>query len=264
MRRWLAASMAVAATLLGAQARGGVTAGWVVLGLEDVSLGAGVRVEAGDVVANVGTARLGPRAQVAGAVAADVIRLGRGADAGSLFCRLLVGGESFPCAPLSLPVVDASQLGLVQVLPGAAEVRVPRRARATPLSAGAWGRVAVGARGRLVLAGGDYAVRSIVLAPHASLLCAAPCRIGVQEGVRVGGRAVLGAAAPLEAGAVTVEIEGRAGGGFRAHPHARVSALVYAPESRVTLGQMGVFQGTFVGRVVDVGPRARITTPGGS
>jgi hypothetical protein len=61
-------------------------------------------------------------------------------------------------------VVDAALLPLVQVLPGAAEVRVPPGGRAAPLAAGAYARVRVGARGVLVLAGGDYAFRRITLA----------------------------------------------------------------------------------------------------
>ena len=165
-----------------------------------MTIAGGARVPSGSVGANRGTVRLGSAARVGGSVVADTIRVAAGARAGGMFCRLVVGPARFGCATLSAPIVDVSELSIVQVIPGAAEVRVPAGVGTAPLLAGAYGDVHVGTRGRLLLAGGDYAVRAITIAAGGRLLCAAACRIAVEERVVLRSRALLGAAAPPRAG----------------------------------------------------------------
>jgi hypothetical protein len=233
---------------------------YAVLGLEDASLGARVRVSAGDVGANRGTVTLGARARVAGAVAADTIRLRRGAHAGDLFCRLLEGAFAVPCATLGVPVVDVTTLSLVQVVAGASEVRVPARATTAPLEAGAYGAVRVGPHGRLLLAGGGYALRSIAIAPRGRLLCATPCRLAVRERVVLGTRARLGVATGLDARALRVDVEGGGpGAAVVTRAGVTVTGTLYAPGDDVVLGAAGRYEGAFVGRRVTVGPRARVS-----
>jgi hypothetical protein len=234
-------------------------ADYAVFGLEDVTLGRGVRVEGG-VGANRGTLRLGAGARVEAAVAADTIRIGSRARAESLFCRLLVGRVRVSCESLSLPLVDTRALRIVQVVPGGAEVRVPARASAAPLVAGAYGEVRVGRRGRLLLAGGRYELQSIALARRSRLQCAAPCEVAVLERVMVGKEARLGAAAPLDARAVRIDVEADGErNGFVARPRASIAANVYAPESTIVLGAGGRHDGAFVGRSVRIGAAAEVT-----
>jgi hypothetical protein len=251
--RWLVV-VAVVGALVG-PVHGAVVGGFALLGLDDVTVGPGARVDAGDVGANRGTVTLRRGARVAAGVVADTVRIAPGASAASLRCRLLLGRARFACEALAGPVVDVTVLPLVQVLPGAAGVRVPRGGRAAPLAAGAYADVRVGSHAVLVLAGGDYAVRRITLAPRAQLACAAPCRIAVQDRVLLRPRAVLGPAAGVAPTAVRVDVEGH--GGLRARAHARVRADVYAPAGDVALGRAR-HAATVVARRIVVGAGARV------
>jgi hypothetical protein len=183
-----------------------------------------------------------------------------GAQADGFFCHLALGPGAVTCEPLSEPVVDVATLPLVQVIPGAAEVRVPAGGNATPLDPGDYGTARIGARGRLTLAGGDYALRSLLIGPRGRLLCAAPCRVSVLERVIVRQRALIAATAPYGARDVAIEIE--AGGDvpvFAARAPSSVAADVYAPNGDIVLGADGTYEGRFVGRRVRVGARARVT-----
>jgi hypothetical protein len=263
--RWTVAAVALGGVLLGGGLRvraepAGTAGGYAVLGLEEVTLRAAAEVELGDVGANRGTVTLGARVLVTGAVAADTVRARQGARAGTIYCRLLEGPARLGCDTLDLPLVDVATLPLVQVLPGAAEVRVPPRAGTSPLPSGAYGAVRVGAGGRLLLAGGAYAVRSITVDARGRVLCAGPCRVSVEERVLLRAGARLGAAAPLDARAVRVDVEsGGAAPAFVARERTAVSATVYAPAGDIVLGTGGRYAGAFVGRAVRVGAHALIT-----
>jgi hypothetical protein len=234
-------------------------AAYAILGLDDVTLGPGVRVEQGDVGANRGEVTIGAGARVAGSVAADTIRVRAGARVADLFCRLVIGPERFGCGALASPVVDVASLPLVQVVAGAAEVRVPAHARTAPLAAGAYAAVRVGTGGRLLLAGGDYAVRSIALGRGARLLCAGACRIAVEGRLVLRGHAVLAPAAPLDAHAVRIDLERGGAGAVVAGPGATIAGSIYAPSGDVVLGAGGRYTGGFVGRSVAVRADAHVT-----
>jgi len=260
--RWVVVAVAACGTLLPAargRAQEHAIGAYAVLGLEDVSLQGRVRVSGGDVGANRGTVTLGAGSRVDGTVAADTIRVRRGARAGDFFCRLMEGSTAIPCGTLTLPVVDVATLSLVQVVPGAAEVRVPARAVTAPLDPGAYGAVKIGPRGRLLLAGGSYAVRSIAIAPKGRLLCAAPCRLAVQERVTLSPGARLGVVTPLDAHALRIDVEaGGHGAAVTTGAHSALTGTVYAPSGDVVLGGAGRYEGTFIGRSVKVGAGARI------
>jgi len=261
MRCWVVlAGLLLSAAPLRGQQGPPTAAAYALFALEDVVLGPGARVDAGAVGANRGEVRLGPGVRVAGSVAADTIRVAPRVRAAALFCRVVIGPQRFACGALSVPVVDVGTLALVQVVPGAADVHVPARAAAAPLAAGAYGRARVGPRGRLLLAGGDYAFRSIALAPTARLFCAAPCRVQVEDAVVIGRRAILGPAAPLDATAVRLDVEAAARrAGFVARADAVVGAAVYAPETAVVVASRARVAGSLLGRTVTLGAGARVT-----
>jgi hypothetical protein len=232
---------------------------YAVLGLEDVTLRPGVHVEGGDVGANRGEVTLRPGVRVDGKVLADTIVARGRPRAGSLVCRLLVGTRRFDCEALATPVVDLRSLEIVQVVPGAAQVVVPANANAAPLAPGSYGDVRVGRRGRLLLAGGVYSVRSIRIGPRGRILCTAACRVSVQEHVRLRRRALLGAAAPLDAHAVRIDVEGsRRRPSFTSGARTEVDATIYAPDGAVILGPNGHYTGAFVGETVRVGSGSRV------
>jgi hypothetical protein len=234
-------------------------ASYAVLGLEDVTLRPGVRVEGGNVGANRGGVTLGAGVRVDGKVIADTITVRGRPRAGSLVCRLLVGTRRLDCETLATPVVDLRSLEIIQVVPGAAQVLVPANANAAPLAPGSYGDIRVGRRGRLLLGGGVYSVRSITIGPRGRILCTAACRLSVQEHVRLRPRAVIGAVAPLDALAVRIDIEGSGRGpSFTSGPRTDVDATVYAPDGTVILGRDGRYSGAFVGDTVRVGTGSRV------
>jgi hypothetical protein len=232
---------------------------FAVLGLEDATLGAGADVQSGNVGANRGTVTLRPHAAVAGSVLGDTIALAGLNRVGALFCTFVRGPLRFGCTTLVGPVVDVSRLAFVQVRPGAGDVEVPSRTSTAPLPPGAYGRVSVGSRARLMLAGGTYELRALDVAARGNVLCAAGCRLRVRERVRLGRRAVLSSVAPLEATQLRVDVESQGRRpSFTAGTHATVDGSVYAPGGDIVLGARGRYEGAFVGRSVTVGTRARL------
>lgn len=238
---------------------------YAILGLKGVTLKARVNVLSGDVGCNApdGSVTLIDRAKVAASVAANEIRMGRGTSAGALFCTLLeqlaVKNGPTTCVAATAPLVDSGALPFVQVSPGTQDQRLEPRAVLDALPPGAYNHLRVGTGGKLVLAGGDYAVRSIDLRKRAQLLCAAACNISVLGRVRIGERSELGPVAPLDATGVRVDI--KADGAFAAFKALRgstVAANVYAPGGDVTLGIGGTYTGAFVGEHVLVWQGATI------
>jgi hypothetical protein len=240
-------------------------ASYAVFGLEEVRLDAHVALVGGDVGANRGTVRLGARTTVLETAAADTIALARGTRVGRLFCHTLTGPASSPCEPFVGPVIDSNRLPLVQVFPGAADVLVPPRANAVLLPEGAYGLVTVGSLGHLLLDGGNYSMRSLVVRRRASVLCLRRCRLSVQKNVALRARAVLGVVAGLGPEVVRVEVESvDARRAFHARQRSAVAGTVYAPYGDVLLGRRGRYTGTFLGRRVLVRERARLSVAAGS
>jgi hypothetical protein len=248
----------------GARAQSPPTAasGYAIFGLEGAEVRAHVRIDPGNVGANQGTVKLATGARINGMVAANSIRLASGVHPGPLFCFLIRGPKRFTCATVNVPLVDSGTLGLVQVLAGSTTVSVPPHARAAPLPAGGYGTVKVGAHGVLTLAGGTYAVRSVTLKKGSSLLCAADCRIQVEDRVKIATGALVGSG--VSDGGAAVSIEVQAGGArpvVRADSRSTIEGTVYAPAGVVRLGSHGTFDGTFIGRTVTVGSRAHVQGP---
>src|SRR5262245_2892339 len=107
-----------------ADAPSSALADYAIFGLKEVTLRGRVKVISGDVGANApdGSVTLVDRADVAAAVAANEIRMGRGTSAGTLFCTLLeqlaVKNGPAACVPATPPLVDSGALPFVQVSPG--------------------------------------------------------------------------------------------------------------------------------------------------
>jgi hypothetical protein len=222
---------------------------YALFGLGDVTLQNGVRAVDGDVGSNNGSMTVGKNVRIAGAVVGPTITLRQGALPDSLFCLLLQGAPStLTCQAATFPVVNASQLPPVQVVPGTTDLRVPQGGSTSPFPAGAYRDVRVHARGTLVLAGGAYVFRSIRVAPRGQLLCAAACQLGVANTVRVRANAILGGTRGTRAEAIRVNVASTSGGTvFAADKQSNVSAVVYAPGGRIDLRNRGTFVGAFVG-----------------
>src|SRR5262249_26275656 len=94
---------------------------YAVLALDKVTLRTGVEVDPGDVGANAasGAVALMARAHVSGSVAGNTIQIGSRATAAQLFCTTLDRQRPNPlvCAAMTLPLVDAASLPIVQVDP---------------------------------------------------------------------------------------------------------------------------------------------------
>lgn len=245
---------------------------YAILAVRDVRLGGKVQVEGGGVGVNAksGTLTLAGRARVDGPVAADTIRLGKGArvEDGSLFCTTLAPREvtsaTCPSTPLELPLVDPLPCS-AQASPGNEAVRLPRLGSQT-LVAGAYGVVRVGGRARLSLAGGDYDFRSLWIGRKAEVVCEGPpCVIRVRENVVVREFACLAKSCPstsstADASAIRLEVAARGGvAAVRTYLRSDVQANVCAPNGGIVLGMSGRYMGAFIGDSVDVFPRARIT-----
>ncbi len=247
---------------------------YAVLGVNEVRVGPGARVQPGAVGATAGSVRLATAAQVPGTVVGGSVRVARRARVGRLFCQIVsgagfgpgvvggptVGGSPIPgCLQLTTPVVDPTLLAPVAVTPGASDVVIGPRSSAAPLAQGAYGAIRVGRGSLLQLDGGTYQVRSIRLAPAARVVCVADCRIGVAENVRLGPRAQLGAVKGLMAERVRIDIAaGITGAAFRTGPHAVVAGTVFAPTGTVLLGPNGDYQGAYVGSTVVVRPHSQV------
>src|SRR5262245_6923834 len=228
---------------------------YALFALGDMTLRDGVRAVGGDVGSNAGTTTVGKNVLVAGAVVGQTIVLRKDAMPESLFCLLLRGATStVACQAAAFPVVNASLLPPVQVVPGTGTVHVPKDGSTSPIPAGAYGDVRVASRGTLTLAGGTYVFKSIRIGSRGKLVCAAACQMGVAGQVMVRSRAQLGGmgGAPAEAIRVNIaKISPKAV--FSADNQANVSAVVYAPGGRIDLHNNGTFVGAFVGGTVKVG-----------
>jgi hypothetical protein len=265
--RWMlvVTVLAGAGQVAAVDAPSNLVADYAILGLKEVTLRGRVNVLSGDVGCNApdGSVTLIDRAKVAASIAANSIRMGKGTSAGGLYCTLLeqlaVKNAPATCVPATAPLVEAASLPFVQVSPGTQDARLEKRATLEPLAPGAYNRIKVGNGAKVVLAGGDYSVRSIELRKKAQLLCAAACNINVLERVRVGEGSELGPVAPLDATGVRLNIKGDGPfGAFKALRRSTVAANVYAPGGDVSLGIGGTFTGAFVGEHVLVWQNATI------
>ena len=243
---------------------------YAVFGLDSVTLRGKVTVEGGDVGANapLGRVTMMRRAQVTGAVAATTVRLGRNAQAGTLYCTGLepVRATDATCIPMSPPVVVATTLPIVQAHPGKERLRIEPLASLGPLLPGAYGAVRVGDKAQLELDGGEYDFRSLWVGYRSQLTCRRPCTIRISQYATVRERALVGAEAAVDAGTVRFEIGGGRGShaAFRAYRRATVNATVYAPNGGIVLGMNGDYTGSFVGEDVLIYQRSRVTGLGGS
>jgi hypothetical protein len=238
---------------------------YAIFGVREVTLRSRVKVLSGDVGCNApdGAVTLISRANVSAAVAGNEIRMGQKTSAGALFCTLLkqegVKGGATTCVATTPPLIDSSALSIVQASPGTEDKRLGKGEALDPLAPGAYNRIKLANGAKLVLAGGDYSVRSIELRKGAQLLCSDACHISVLERVRVGEGSELGPVPPLDATGVRLDIKGEGQfPAFRALKRSTVAANVYAPGDNVWLGQNGNYTGAFVGEEVLVFPGATV------
>jgi len=235
---------------------------YAVFGLGDVTLQDGVRAVDGDVGSNNGTTIVGQRVRVAGAVVGRTIKLRKNALPDSLFCLLLKGGSgTLFCQAVTLPIVSTAQLPPVQVVPGTMNVTIPSKGSHSPAPAGAYGKLKIGSRGTLVLAGGTYVFRSIRVNSRGQLLCAAPCQIGVADTMSIQSRGIVGGTGGTRAESIRVNVAKTSSKAvFSADQNSNVSAVVYAPGGRILLrgGNQGNYVGAFVGGSVKVGKGALV------
>ena len=267
MGRWIlvVTVLAGAGQVAAADAPSNLISDYAILGLKDVTLRSRVNVLSGDVGSNApdGSVTLMDRSKVAASIAANEIRMGRGTSAGGLFCTLLeqlaVKHAPTTCVPATAPLVESAALPFVQVSPGTQDARLEPRATLDPLAPGAYNRIRVANGAKVILAGGDYSVRSIELRKRAQLLCAAACTITVLERVRIGEGSELGPVAPLDATGVRLNVKGDGPfPAFRALKRSTVAANVYAPGGDISLGIGGTYTGAFVGESVLVWQGATI------
>jgi len=127
-----------------------------------------------------------------------------------------------------------------------------------PYPPGTYGALVVGAGSLLQLAGGDYQVRAISIAPRGRLVCSDACHIGVLENVVVRRRGEIGAAAAARAQNARIDVAGAGAPVFVTGPLSTVAATIFAPAGDVVLGRDGSYRGAFVGRTVKVKPRASV------
>jgi len=266
MGRWTAVVLLAAASQAAAvDAPSSVLGDYAIFGVREVTLRSRVKVLSGDVGCNApdGAVTLISRANVSAAVAGNEIRMGQKTSAGALFCTLLkqegVKGGATSCVATTPPLLDSSALPIVQVSPGTEDRRLGKGEALDPLAPGAYNIIKIANGAKLVLAGGDYSVRSIELRKGAQLLCSAACHISVLERVRVGEGSELGPVPPLDATGVRLDIKGEGQfPAFRALKRSTVAANVYAPGDNVWLGQNGNYTGAFVGDEVLVFPGATV------
>lgn len=234
---------------------------YTVFGLEGVRLGSHTRIQ-GDVGTNEGDITLRYGVRVQGGVGGHTLLLRRGSRTGAIFCVQVRGGRK-DCQRLPDPVVDGTNIPVVQVTPGSESVTLPPHARRVPLEPGRWRDLRIGARSQLLLAGGVYSVRSITIARGGRLSCLAPCRIDVRRTVSAGRRARIELVAGVE-GDGTLSVQGGGGrGAFVAGPQARITGAIYAPTGSVLVGARARVTGSLVGRTVGVGPRSRLARSDG-
>lgn len=234
---------------------------FAIFAIDGVELGQSAQVDRGDVGVNneSGQVMLRARARVAGNIAAGTVVMGRNARAnGDLFCT--TGPVGTPgCQALTLPLVDASLLPVVNVEPGAQDVKLGPRLAST-LAAGKYRKVKIGTKSQLKLAAGTYTFQSLRIGKGAALLCQGACTIGVDQPVYIEQSGILSTTDPADASKVRINIEfgspNRAA--FFATQKSRVDATVYAPVGIIRLGTNGRFSGAFVAKSVELMQRARV------
>jgi hypothetical protein len=234
-----------------------------VFAIQDVRIGSRARVQ-GDVGCMFGGLSLGQSTRVSGAAAAPLIRLRRHARAaGGVFCSSLDAGSA-TCETLPNPLVAPP--ALVFLGPSSSNnVSVDKRAKATtPLAAGAYGTLTLGAAAEVTLSGGTYQFESVDAGARARIVCLAACDLTVRAHVKLGQAARLGAAEGIAASAAMVRIAGTgARTAFDAKSRVQIRATIYAPSAEVKLGAAAKQTGALVGSTVSVGPRARVQGPSG-
>jgi|SRR5581483_5923326 len=236
---------------------------YAVLGLGDVMIRHGSRVVSGAVGAVNGTVRLGPKARVTNAVAGPSVRLTAGSRTGRLFCHFVSGPPTLPlCNAFTDPLVDPMLLAPVPVVPGTSDLVLGPHTGSAPVPSGSFADVRVGRGSTLQLYGGAYAMRSLRIGPHARVVCANECRIGVLGPVRLQRSASLGAISPQRAGIARIDIAETGTAALFARSRANVAATIFAPAGDVVLGGLGAYRGVFVGRTVRIGPDATVRAAG--
>lgn len=230
---------------------------YVVFGMDSVTLGPHVRVEAGEVGANLGILSLGAGSRVIGGASAFEIRVRPGARARRINCLFIHGSKEF-CRNVDIPL-SSEALPLVQPIPGVLEIRVPRGTFSIPVDAGHYGRIRVERHATLLLEGGSYDARQLILEPNARLSCQTDCQISLSERVRLGARSAVRTANVDPTPVLQINVlGGQRGVPFATGARSRVSGIVYAPTGTVRLGPGGRYQGTFIGRDVVVRSGARL------
>jgi len=225
--------------------------------MERVSIGAHARVEAGEVGANLGILSLGAGARIVGGASAFEIHLRPGAGARRLNCLFIQGFKGF-CRNVTIPL-SSETLPLVQAIPGVTEVLVPGGRFSLPVAPASYGRIRVQRKGTLLLSGGAYTARQLLLAPSARLLCQSDCEISVSDRVRLGAGAAVRAANVDPVATLRINVLGpKSAAAVVTGTHSAVSGIVYAPTGAVTLGAAGRYIGTFIGRTVAVRPHAHL------
>ncbi len=233
-------------------------AGYTVLGLDGVTLGARTRI-VGHVGVNRGPATLRPNGRVFGMLAADIVTLRGNARADAIFCVLVQGGQD-ECLRMPDPLVQPASISIVQVAPGTEDVKIPRKARRFPLEAGRYGAVSVASGSLLELVSGSYSFRELNLARRARVVCQSACRIAVR------GRVIMGGGARLELfgglpgdGVLSIQADG-IDLGLSAAGHATIAAVVYAPTADIRVGPSARIVGSLIGQSVSLGAGSRIDT----
>jgi hypothetical protein len=259
IRPLVCAALVLVAAPLGAQPMVPELGAYTVLGVQDVGLRRAARVTSGAAGAVGGTARLGRKARVAGALAAPTVRLARDIRTGPLFCHVVSGPAPLPgCAAFTDPLVDPALLQPPAVTAGSIDLVVRPRTGMAPIPPGSFRDVRVGRGAVLQLAGGTYDAQSLRVGARGRLVCVAPCVVNVLQTVRLKPGAELGAEAATRADTVRVNVGAIGGSAFVARPEASVSATVFAPGTGIVLGPRGVYRGAFIGATVLVGAEATV------
>lgn len=241
---------------------------YAVLGLEGVTLRGNVSVQSGDVGSNSpsGIVTLMRRARVAGAVAGNTIRFGRGASAAALFCQTLeqVGPGAATCTPMEPPLFSLADLPAVQVTPGSLNVRLLAKSTGGPLVPGRYGAIRVGNGAQLTLEGGDYEMRTLWVGKRSELVCKTPCVIRIAKRAVIKESALVASGSSRDPASVRLEVGGHLGrrAVLRVFRRAFVEATMYAPKGSIVLGMNGRYTGPIIGRKVLVYQRSHILGPG--
>jgi hypothetical protein len=234
--------------------------------LESLRIGEGATVTGPVAVGTDGPAEddlvVGPSARVEGDAAAHHVRLLPGAAVtGAVTSNALeVGPRATPGAsraPLPLPL-DVL-IPPVGTQPGTDDLRVTGTVELAP---GSHRDVQVGPGATLRLAGGAHAFRSVSLQAGGRMECAQPCEVRIAQSLTTAADAYVGASpgSPLQPSAVQLRV---AGATVRLDHGAAGRGALAAPAAAVALGSDVQWQGTVIGRSIDVGHGAVAGGPAG-